>query len=72
MCDLRNHFPCLSGCPNAEEEQPVCTCHKCKEPIFEGDRIAEIDGHILCESCVEGIKASDWLKMIGSEWQEAS
>ena len=71
MCDICGMFPCMKGCPNEKEEEPVHCCTRCGEPIFSGDRDAEICGETLCESCTDNISASEWLDIVGSEWQIA-
>ena len=57
MCDLCGHNPCISRCPNFEEEA-ICYCDNCGCGIFSGEhyyRIA-IEGYPtqnLCEECVD-------------------
>jgi hypothetical protein len=60
MCDLCQHYPCATNCPNYEEK-PVCCCDKCGEDIFAGDIFYEIkiEGFLtqnLCEDCIEDSK----------------
>lgn len=71
MCDICGYFPCITGCPNSADETPVCHCTRCGDPIFDGDKYAEICDETLCENCVDGISPSEWLDIIGSEWQIA-
>ena len=68
MCDICYNFPCLSGCPNAEPDTPVCQCSRCKTAIYEGDKIAEIGNKVLCEDCVDSISTTEWLALLGAGW----
>lgn len=34
-----------------EEPERVFVCDCCGEELFEGDRVFEIDGDILCQDC---------------------
>ncbi|MCQ2609027.1 MAG: hypothetical protein MJ197_10130 [Bacteroidales bacterium] len=38
-----------------EEEAPKYHCSECKEEIYELDYYWNIDGHILCEDCVDSL-----------------
>ena len=71
MCDLCYHFPCLSGCPNAEDERPVHICTNCGTPIYDGDRYADLGDRKLCEECIDGLSSDEWLDILGTEWQYA-
>lgn len=53
MCSECLHTPCLTGCPNAPEPEPIYICTECGDGIMEGDMYLRIGGKILCESCVD-------------------
>jgi len=55
MCDLCLHYPCVTACPNYEED-PVCYCSECGEGIFRGDIYYEIADMMLCEDCINDCK----------------
>ena len=60
MCELCQHHPCITRCPNYEEK-PVCCCDICGEDIFAGDVYYEIkvEGFVtqnICEDCIEDSK----------------
>ena len=42
MCDICQHSPCLSRCPNAPEPEKVYQCEHCGEDIIEGEEYIEI------------------------------
>lgn len=35
------------------EEVVACTCDKCNEPIYVGDRYYKFDDETICEECIE-------------------
>lgn len=55
MCEECRHYPCISRCPNFEED-PVCYCSECGEGIFNGDIYYKIADMMLCEDCINDCK----------------
>ena len=51
MCKECGSYPCVSGCPNAEEEKALLECSKCGCDIREGDEYYHIDNLDMCEEC---------------------
>lgn len=51
MCDICQHNPCLSRCPNAPEPAKVYRCEFCGEDIVEGEEYIEIGGNYYHEDC---------------------
>lgn len=52
MCDLCFNEPCLNGCPNASEPEPICVCDFCGEEIYEGDEYVSVgDTYCYCTNC---------------------
>lgn len=65
MCDLCQHYPCKTACPNYEEK-PVCYCDICGEGIFNGDmyyniKVEGVNPQYICEDCIEDCKTyAEW------------
>lgn len=36
-----------------ENEEPICNCEKCGEPIYTGDTYYDVCGEIYCEHCMD-------------------
>lgn len=54
MCRVCHMNPCHPACPNAEPKS-ICECAECGEPIYKGDRVAEINGDYYHTECLETI-----------------
>jgi len=51
MCEMCLHTPCLKGCPNAPQEQPIMQCPNCKADLFvDNTYYPEFDA---CEFCID-------------------
>ena len=64
MCDLCHQTPCHPACPNADEPKMICRCPACMEPIYKGDRVAEIDHDYYHMECLEEMPFEQLLKML--------
>lgn len=56
MCDICQHTPCISGCPNKKPDHAVC--EECGASIYVGNDYVideEQSGMILCEKCANKI-----------------
>lgn len=59
MCEDCRHYPCITECPNYEEN-PVFTCDCCGNEIFDGEKyyllddIPDVKTLILCKECIDG------------------
>ena len=53
MCKECGRSPCHPCCPNAPDPEPVYSCEKCEEGIYEGDDYYEIEGKTYCADCID-------------------
>ncbi len=67
MCELCRMSPCHPACPNSDGPKRICKCGYCKEGIYEGDRVAEIDGDYYHVDCLWDMSFEDLLKKLGAE-----
>ena len=51
MCSICGYYSCPSGCPSCEPES-VGTCAMCKDDIYAGDKIVEIEGETYHYDCL--------------------
>lgn len=51
MCDICQHNPCLSRCPNSPEPEKVYQCECCGEDIVEGEEYIKIYDNYYHEDC---------------------
>lgn len=55
MCECCKTSPCLHGCPNEDEPNPIHKCDHCKNGIYEGDKFItywrSCSKYIYCEDC---------------------
>lgn len=65
MCELCLRFPCMAGCPNAEEPPVVTKCATCGRSIFEGEEMVEINGESYHVECLENITTRELLELFG-------
>lgn len=67
MCELCRQYPCHPACPNADPPRPLCTCKECKEGIYDGDRVVEIDGDYYHVDCLYEMSFEDLLRKLDIE-----
>ncbi|MBP0988966.1 MAG: hypothetical protein J6S92_11895 [Oscillospiraceae bacterium] len=56
MCDICQHTPCISGCPNKKPDHAVC--EECGREIYIGDEYVideEQSGMLLCDKCADSL-----------------
>ena len=53
MCEICLQSPCHPRCPNAPDPPVVCLCCQCRNKIYEGDEVYDINDEKWCESCVK-------------------
>lgn len=63
MCSVCMTSPCLSGCPNAEEQEPVFNCGRCGYGIFPGDQYIESGAGYVCRDCLEDMSVEEILDL---------
>ena len=71
MCALCLQTPCHPRCPNAPEREPIKTCVRCDEGILAGDKYFGSEDGSICEECMDGMKASEILELLGEELKTA-
>ena len=71
MCNVCHQYPCHPACPNAPEPKRICRCPACLEPVYKGDRVAEIDGEYYHTECLESMPIEQLLKMLDVELHDA-
>lgn len=65
MCDICQHNPHLSGCPNAPDPVPVLACVQCGEGIWDGDRFLDLDSGPVCMDCLRDMTVEEVLGIVG-------
>lgn len=71
MCSVCLSTPCLTGCPNAEEQGPVYTCGRCGYGIFPGDHYIETRDGYVCRDCLEDMSVEEMLDLCDMELETA-
>lgn len=71
MCSVCMTSPCLSRCPNAEEQEPVYTCVRCGYGIFPGDHYIETRDGYVCRDCLEDMSVEEMLDLCDMELETA-
>lgn len=69
MCDVCNHTPCLSACPNAGDPPVVGRCCLCHDPIYAGDEYAVYQSHEYCEPCLDDMPTCRLVQLFGGDWK---
>lgn len=67
MCEICRQTPCNSRCPNAPEPEPVKTCVKCGEGIYQGDEYFDGSDGPVCKECMEDMSYWEVLEIIGEK-----
>lgn len=71
MCKLCMSYPCDNRCPNAPEPKAVEHCAYCKDGIFEGEEMVEIDGRFYHVDCIAEMSTTELLNILGLETEVA-
>lgn len=71
MCSMCMSSPCHYRCPNAPEPEPIYTCEKCGEGIFDGEKFYDCSEGCICERCLEDMPAKEVLAMCGGNLRTA-
>ena len=71
MCAICNSYPCRPACPNADEPETFGKCKYCKESIFKGEEIVDIDGEIYHYDCLCELPLRKVLELLEVEVEEA-
>lgn len=66
MCMVCRQYPCVTGCPNAPEPEPVLICRECGAGLYAGDR--HFDG--ICEGCLSMYSVRDWMELFNESLEE--
>ncbi len=67
MCALCGQCPCNSRCPNAPDPTTVAICEFCKESIYEGEDMVELDGRYYHDECFEDCAVELLMEKYGTE-----
>lgn len=59
------------GCPNAPEPEPVYTCIKCGEGIFNGDKYYDSYDGAICQGCIEDMSVSELMELFEETFSTA-
>ena len=63
ICDICNHSPCLSGCPN-KTVVPTLYCDECSHGLYTYDKYIEYDGETIGRECYGKWTTEDWLDFL--------
>ncbi len=66
MCMVCRQSPCVAGCPDAPEPEPVLICRECGAGLYAGDR--HFDG--VCEGCLSMYSVSEWMELFNENLEE--
>ncbi len=67
MCEICGQFHCDSRCPNAPDLKAVAICESCKEPIYEGEDMLELDGCCYHDDCSRDCAVELLMEEYGAE-----
>ncbi len=67
MCEICGQLPHHPRCPMAPDPPAVYTCKSCKEPIYEGEDMIELDGSYYHDECFGDCAVDILMEEYGAE-----